>query len=124
VPFMRLFDEEVGRAALEGCLNDGAISDAETFALELTSTSANRSDLAPGIYHAFLAGMSAAATVLFRVGRDTDALAAPTGSTSERLSMFPGSVVARVRVLPGQKVLNARLLSGTGTLYLVPVVAL
>lgn len=124
--FNRFFDEEIGRAAQRSCLNDGAILDAGAYGLPLDDEADDFSDIAPGIYDAFLQGMSASATVLFRLRRTTagtEELVTPTTSPVV-LSMFPGNVVARIRVLPGQKVLTARLLSGTGTLFLVPVVQL
>jgi hypothetical protein len=123
--FNRFFDEEIGRTAQLSCLNDGAINDIDTRGLALTATADELSDVAPGIYDAFLAGMSAAATVLLHVGRtDADPLDDPL-TTPGRVTMFPGSIVARIRVMPGQKVVKARLLvSGSETLYLVPVVGL
>lgn len=124
MPFTRLFDEEVDRAAVQGCLNDGAIAGVESYCLALTAAASDLSDIAPGVYHVFLAGMSPAATVLLAVTRSGDALVAPVPGTPQLVTMFPGNVVARIRVLPGRKVVSARLLSGTGSLYLVPVVAL
>ncbi len=124
--FNRAFDEEVGRTAQLSCLNDGAIQDAGTYGLELDGDPENFSNIAPGIYDAFLAGGDATKTVLFRVRRtssETEDLITPT-DTPQILSMFPGNVVARIRVLPGQKIIAARLLSGSGTLFLVPVVPL
>jgi len=126
VPFNRVFDEEIGRTAQLSCLNDGAIQDAGTYGLALDSDAENFPDIAPGIYDAFLDGMDATKTVLFRVRRTTtgtEDLTTPTG-TPQTLSMFPGNVVVRIRVMPGNKILTARLLSGTGTLFLVPVVPL
>lgn len=124
MPFSRMFDAEVDRAAFEGCLNDGAIADADSYCLPLTSSSANLSTVAPGVYQVFLAGLDPSATVLVRAGRTSDPLPLPTSSTSQRVTLFPGSVVARIRVLPGNKVVSARLISGSGDLYLVPLVAL
>lgn len=123
--FDRRFDEEIGRAAQLSCLNDGAIGDVNTRGLALTATADQLTDVDPGIYDAFIAGMSAAATVLLRVGRSATAPLDDPLTTPGRVTMFPGSVVARIRVMPGNKVVRARLLtSGNETLYLVPVVGL
>jgi len=118
--FNRYFDEEIGRAAELSCLNDGS----NTYGLGITDTTSTIDETAPGIYDVFLAGMSAAATVLLTSGRESDALVEPT-TTPQDVAMFPGNVVARIRVWPGNKVLSARLLtSGSGTLFLVQVVEL
>ena len=123
--FNRAFDEETGRAAQLSCLNDGNITDVLTRGLTITDTADALTDVAPGIYDVFLAGMNAAATVLLYVGRSTSEALDDPLTTPGRVTMFPGNVVARIRVQPGKKVVKARLLvSGTEALYLVPVVGL
>lgn len=125
MPFNRVFDEEIGRAAANACLNDGAVLDLNTYCLGLTTTDAEIASVAPGIYHAFIAGMSAAATVLITVTRETETIPVPVDGTPAVATIFPGNVVARIRVLPGKKVVTARLLvTGAEDLYLVPVVGL
>lgn len=124
MPFDRMFDEEVDRAAVEGCLNDGDIQGVKTYVLSLSNSSSHLSDVAPGIYRVFLDGLSPSATVLLRVGRASDSLTSPTSASPASLSMFPGSDVVRIRVLPGNTFVSARMLTGTGDLYFVPVVAL
>lgn len=110
---------------MSGCLNDGSLAGRVSYALALSSASASIGPLDPGIYMVFLDGLDPIRTVILKTGGETVVAERPThGRVGARDSMaLPGSLIERLRVLAGRQYVAALLTRGTGTLYLVPLVA-
>lgn len=119
--FRRQFDPEIGRAAHDACVNDGALDGRLSYALGVSGTSASLL-VEPGIYRVFLAERSATTSVAVATGDNSVSVALPT--SGQAVGVFPGDVVERLRVLPDRPYVAAILSTGTGTLYLSQVVAL
>lgn len=123
--FQRQFDPEIAVEGTLACVNDGAIQDAKSYALAVSTSGSSSMEVAPGLYRVFLGGMSAAITIAIKTGSSSGVAAVlPTTSTSELSGVFPGSMAERIRVLPGSPWVAAISSGGNGTLYLVPLVVL
>ena len=119
--FRRQFDPEIGRAARDASVNDGALDGRLSYALAVSTSSASL-QVEPGIYRVYLAERTATTSVAIATGDNSVSVALPT--TGQPAGVFPGDVVERVRVLPDRPYVAAILSTGTGTLYLTQVVAL
>lgn len=123
--YQRFFDEEIARTAALACINDASFGLLQSYALDLSTTTATISDVAPGVYRVFLAGMDPSLVVAVVVASGTKTVDIPTSGSTPTFDdppcLFPGNVVERLRVIGGLQTVNARLVSGTATLYLVPV---
>lgn len=123
--YQRFFDEEMTRAGDLACIND-VIGQLQSYALDLSTTTASIEDVPPGIYRAFLAGMDPSLVVAVVVASSTRTVDLPTSGSTPTFEdppcLFPGNAVERLRVIGGVQTVNARLVSGSATMYLVPVV--
>ena len=123
--YARRYDPEIDLQSATGCLNDAALAGKVSYALTLGTASASVGPLEPGIYMVFLDGLDPLRTVVLKVGDARVVAERPaSGRAGARDSvLLPGSQVERIRVPAGSRYVAALLTQGTGTLYLVPLVA-
>lgn len=119
------YDPEVERQSTSGCVNDGVLGAMVSYALALGPASASIGPLEPGIYRVFLDGLDPLRTLVIKTGPSSVTAELPAaGRAGARASVvLPGNAVERLRVRASENYVAALLTRGTGTLYLVPLVA-
>lgn len=123
--YERRYNPEIDLQSAAGCLNDAALAGKVSYALALSTTSASIGPLDPGIYMVFLDGGDPIRTVVLKTGEATVVAERPSGGRANARDsvLFPGGLVERLRVPAWGPYVAALITQGTGTLYLVPLVA-